>query len=140
MYSFYIFNNISNFCFYLLGSALSSAEDRMIVVFEEMQDLKGVWSELSKIWIQIDEIREKPWLSVQPRKLRQQLDGLTNQLKELPARFRQYSSYEYVKKLLQSYVKVSVFIYFFSNIVGISYKLFYYSLKYFTLLLFLILY
>lgn len=97
----------------LLGSALSSAEDRMIVVFEEMQDLKGVWSELSKIWIQIDEIREKPWLSVQPRKLRQQLDGLTNQLKELPARFRQYSSYEYVKKLLQSYVKVSLFTYFF---------------------------
>jgi len=78
----------------------------MIVVFEEMQDLKGVWSELSKIWVQIDEIREKPWLSIQPRKLRQQLDGLTNQLKELPARFRQYSSYEYVKKLLQSYVKV----------------------------------
>ncbi|XP_050421392.1 dynein heavy chain, cytoplasmic isoform X3 [Adelges cooleyi] len=90
------------------GSALSSAEDRMIVVFEEMQDLKGVWSELSKIWVQIDEIREKPWLSVQPRKLRQQLDGLTNQLKELPARFRQYSSYEYVKKLLQSYVKVNM--------------------------------
>lgn len=94
---------------FFLGSALSSAEDRMIVVFEEMQDLKGVWSELSKIWIQIDEIREKPWLSVQPRKLRQQLDSLTNQLKELPARFRQYSSYEYVKKLLQSYVKVSLF-------------------------------
>lgn len=80
----------------------------MIVVFEEMQDLKGVWSELAKIWVQIDEIREKPWLSVQPRKLRQQLDGLTNQLKELPARFRQYSSYEYVKKLLQSYVKVKL--------------------------------
>lgn len=92
--------------FFTIGSALSSAEDRMIVVFEEMQDLKGVWSELSKIWVQIDEIREKPWLSVQPRKLRQQLDGLTSQLKELPARFRQYSSYEYVKKLLQSYVKV----------------------------------
>lgn len=80
----------------------------MIVVFEEMQDLKVVWSELVKIWVQIDEIREKPWLSVQPRKLRQQLDGLTNQLKELPARFRQYSSYEYVKKLLQSYVKVKL--------------------------------
>lgn len=98
---------------FIIGSALSSAEDRMIVVFEEMQDLKGVWSELSKIWVQIDEIREKPWLSVQPRKLRQQLDGLTNQLKELPARFRQYSSYEYVKKLLQSYVKVSINYYLF---------------------------
>lgn len=102
----------------LLGSVLSSAEDRMLVVFEEMQDLKGVWSELSKIWVQIDEIREKPWLSVQPRKLRQQLDGLTSQLKELPARFRQYSSYEYVKKLLQSYVKVNFLIFTYIKLMN----------------------
>jgi Dynein heavy chain, N-terminal region 2. len=78
----------------------------MQVVFEELQDLRGVWSELSRIWAQIDEIRDKPWLSVQPRKLRQHLDTLMAQLKELPARLRQYSSYEYVKKLLQGYTKV----------------------------------
>lgn len=86
---------------------ISTNDDRMIVVFEELQDLRGVWSELSRIWAQIDEIREKPWLSIQPRKLRQQLDTLTSQLKELPARLRQYSSYEYVKRLLQGYSKVS---------------------------------
>lgn len=39
----------------------STSEDRMHVVFEELQDLRGVWSELSKIWQQIDETREKPW-------------------------------------------------------------------------------
>jgi dynein heavy chain 1 len=85
---------------------VSTSEDKMQVVFEELQDLRGVWSELSRIWAQIDEIREKPWLSVQPRKLRQHLDTLMAQLKELPARLRQYSSYEYVKKLLQGYTKV----------------------------------
>nr|XP_018911901.1 PREDICTED: dynein heavy chain, cytoplasmic [Bemisia tabaci] len=89
---------------------VSTSEDRMMVVFEELQDLRGVWSELSRIWTQIDEIREKPWLSIQPRKLRQQLDALTSQLKELPARLRQYSSYEYVKKLLQGYTKVNMMI------------------------------
>lgn len=82
----------------------------MQVVFEEMQDLRGVWSELSNIWGQIDEIREKPWLSIQPRKLRQQLDALLTQLKDLPARLRQYSSYEYVRKMLQGYVKVNMLI------------------------------
>lgn len=91
---------------FLSIGGVSTSEDRMQVVFEELQDLRGVWSELSRIWAQIDEIREKPWLSVQPRKLRQQLDTLMAQLKELPARLRQYSSYEYVKKLLQSYSKV----------------------------------
>lgn len=88
----------------------SASEDRMQVIFEELQDLRGVWSELSRIWTQIDETREKPWLSVQPRKLRQQLDTMMSQLKELPARLRQYSSYEYVKKMLQSYTKVNMLI------------------------------
>lgn len=82
----------------------------MQVVFEELQDLRGVWSELSRIWTQIDETREKPWLSVQPRKLRQQLDTMSTQLKELPARLRQYASYEYVKKMLQNYIKVNILI------------------------------
>ena len=48
---------------------LSPSEERMQVALEELQDLKGVWSELSKIWEQIDEQKEKPWLSVQPRKV-----------------------------------------------------------------------
>ncbi|XP_071453347.1 dynein heavy chain, cytoplasmic isoform X3 [Hetaerina americana] len=89
---------------------ISTSEDRMNVVYEELQDLRGVWSELSRIWSQIDEMREKPWLSVQPRKLRQQLDALVTQLRELPARLRQYSSYEYVKRLLQGYTKVNMMI------------------------------
>ena len=86
--------------------ALNTSEDRMTVAYEELQDLKGVWSELAKIWEQIDEMKEKPWLSIQPRKLRAQLDQLLTQLKDLPARLRQYASYEYVKRLLQGYTKV----------------------------------
>ncbi|XP_055612109.1 dynein heavy chain, cytoplasmic isoform X2 [Uranotaenia lowii] len=88
----------------------NNSTERMSVVLEELQDLRGVWSELSKIWAQIDETREKPWLSVQPRKLRQSLEAMMNQLKELPARLRMYESYEYVKKLLQSYIKVNMMI------------------------------
>ena len=85
-------------------------DDKMGVSFEELQDLKGVWSELSKIWEQIDEMKELPWISVQPRKLRSQIDALLGQLKDLPARLRQYASYEYVRKLLQSYAKVNILV------------------------------
>lgn len=88
----------------------NNSSERMNVVLEELQDLRGVWSELAKIWTQIDETREKPWLSVQPRKLRQSLEAMMNQLKELPARLRMYESFEYVKKLLQSYIKVNLLI------------------------------
>lgn len=40
------------------------------MALEELQDLKGVWSELSKVWEQIDQMKEQPWVSVQPRKVR----------------------------------------------------------------------
>ncbi|CAJ0932236.1 unnamed protein product [Ranitomeya imitator] len=89
---------------------LSGSEDRVQVALEELQDLKGVWSELSKVWEQIDQMKEQPWVSVQPRKLRQSLDGLLNQLKNFPARLRQYASYEYVQRLLKGYMKVNMLV------------------------------
>ena len=67
-----------------------------------------MWSELSKIWDQIDEMKEKTWLSVAPRKLRTQIDALLTQMRDMPARLRHYPSYEFVKKLLQSYAKVNI--------------------------------
>ena len=85
---------------------LSPSHERMTVALEELADLKGVWSELARIWEQIDELKEKLWLSVAPRKLRQSLDALLNQMKEMPARLRTYSSFEHVKKTLQGYAKV----------------------------------
>uniref|UniRef100_A0A6Q2WQB4 Cytoplasmic dynein 1 heavy chain 1 n=1 Tax=Esox lucius TaxID=8010 RepID=A0A6Q2WQB4_ESOLU len=89
---------------------LSGSEERVQVALEELQDLKGVWSELSKVWEQIDQAKEQPWVSVQPRKLRQSLDGLLNQLKNFPARLRQYASYEYVQRLLKGYMKVNMLV------------------------------
>ena len=89
---------------------LSASDEKVAVAVEELHDLKLVWSELSKIWIQIDQLKELPWLSVQPRKVRSNLDTLLNQLKEMPARYRQYASYDYVKRLIQSYTKANMLI------------------------------
>ncbi|ODM96402.1 Dynein heavy chain, cytoplasmic [Orchesella cincta] len=50
-----------------MAGVSSETEDRFVVALEELQDLKGVWSELARIWEQIDEVKETPWLSVQPR-------------------------------------------------------------------------
>ncbi|RWS14208.1 Dynein heavy chain: cytoplasmic-like protein [Dinothrombium tinctorium] len=91
-------------------ASISASDERLHVALEELQDLKAVWSELSRVWEQIDQLKEMPWLSIQPRKIRQQLDGLLSQLKEMPARFRQYASYDYVKRLLQGYTKVNMII------------------------------
>lgn len=39
-------------------------------------------------------------------KLRQSLDALLNDMKNLPARLKQYSSFEYVQKTIKTYLKV----------------------------------
>ncbi|CAG2102482.1 unnamed protein product, partial [Medioppia subpectinata] len=89
---------------------VSASDEKLQVALEELQDLKEVWTELSKVWEQMDLLKELPWLSVQPRKLRQQLDGLMAQLKDMPARLRQYASYDFVKRVLQSYTKANMLI------------------------------
>ena len=53
----------------LSKGTLVASDERVQVGLEELQDLKGVWSELAKVWEKVDELKEKPWLSVQPRKV-----------------------------------------------------------------------
>ncbi|CAG0895372.1 unnamed protein product, partial [Cyprideis torosa] len=90
------------------GTASVGSETKLQVSFRELQDLKAVWQKLQNIWKQIDELREKPWLSVDPRKLGQQLDGLLESLKkDLPARMRHYASYNYVLRTIQGYCKIN---------------------------------
>ena len=67
----------------------------------------AVWQALVPLYNSLEELKEKTWLSVQPRKLRQSLDELLAQLKQLPAKFRSYDSYNYAKKALQNYSKVN---------------------------------
>ena len=53
----------------LVIGTLVASDERVQIGLEELQDLKGVWSELAKIWEKVDELKDKPWLSVQPRKV-----------------------------------------------------------------------
>eukprot|EP00112_Aurelia_sp_Birch-Aquarium-sp1_P023013 Seg670.8 transcript_id=Seg670.8/GoldUCD/mRNA.D3Y31 product="Cytoplasmic dynein 1 heavy chain 1" protein_id=Seg670.8/GoldUCD/D3Y31 len=89
---------------------VAPSDERVIVALEELQDLKSVWVELSKIWEQMDGQKDQPWLSIQPRKLRQFLDGVATQLKNLPSRMRQYAAYEYLQKVIKSHQKINVLI------------------------------
>ncbi|KAI0072370.1 dynein heavy chain [Panus rudis PR-1116 ss-1] len=78
---------------------------RLEPIFEELRDLKAVWTALSGIWNQIGELRELSWATVQPRKLRQQLDQLLSSTKEMPTRMRQYAAFEYVQDVLRGLLK-----------------------------------
>ncbi|CCL98405.1 uncharacterized protein FIBRA_00400 [Fibroporia radiculosa] len=83
---------------------------RLDPVFEELRDLKAVWTALSGIWNQIGELREMSWATVQPRKLRQQIDGLLSSTKEMPTRMRQYAAFEYVQDILRGLLKANTLV------------------------------
>lgn len=76
-------------------------DDTLAATAEEVQDFNSVWSALSLIWQRINELRETLWTSVQPRKLRQQLEEQVKTAKEMPSRVRQYAAFEYVQKVLK---------------------------------------
>jgi dynein heavy chain 1, cytosolic len=83
---------------------------RLEPVFEELRDLKAVWTALSGIWNQIGELREISWATVQPRKLRQQIDGLLSSTKDMPTRMRQYAAFEYVQDVLRGLLKSNMIV------------------------------
>jgi dynein heavy chain 1, cytosolic len=78
-----------------------SGADRVAPLLEELQDLKGVWAELTRVWQGIQELADTMWSAVAPRKVRGRLDTLLTELKDLPARLRQYAAYEHVQATLR---------------------------------------
>lgn len=97
-----MFMHVNGIC---VGSS-SINEEKLAIAMEELHDLRGAWAELAKIWEQIYELKEKPWISIVPRKIRQSLDNLLLQLKNLPTKLRQYAAYDHLQRVLKGYTKV----------------------------------
>lgn len=83
----------------------ATADTRLDPIFEELRDLKAVWTALSGVWSQVTEMREALWSSIQPRKVRQQLDSLLASTREMPSRMRQYAAFEHMQDILRGYIK-----------------------------------
>jgi len=79
----------------------------LAVILEEVHDFKSVWASLSTIWKNLNELREVPWNSVQPRKIRAQIDSLIKMTKEMPSRMRQYAAFEHIQNILRQHMKVN---------------------------------
>eukprot|EP00043_Microstomoeca_roanoka_P020037 m.234910 g.234910 ORF g.234910 m.234910 type:complete len:4574 (+) comp17091_c0_seq1:164-13885(+) len=84
-----------------------SRDDRLAQRISELRELQCSWSDLSQIWERINDMKQIPWSAVVPRKLRSSLDDLVKDLKNLPARVREYQSYEYTMNTVKTYVKAN---------------------------------
>jgi dynein heavy chain 1 len=84
----------------------SVSDDELEPAIDELLNLKKVWNELSTVWSEIDELKQTVFQSVVGRQLRQKLDTLIHQLKDLPASSRQYEAFEYLMNYVKSLVKI----------------------------------
>ena len=85
----------------------ASPDNMLTTLLEEVQDFKSVWANLTIVWDQVNNLREQPWNSIQPRKLRSSLDSLIKTTKEMPSRMRQYAAFEHVQSVLRQLLKVN---------------------------------
>ena len=84
-----------------------SKDSKLGSTLEEVHDFMSVWSALSTIWQSINDLQESLWSSVQPRKIRQSLDGLVKMTKDMPSRMRQYAAFEHVQNILRQLLKAN---------------------------------
>ena len=83
------------------------AGNALPTVLEEVHDFMSVWGALSTIWNSLNELRDTLWSNLQPRKLRQSIDGLVTMTKEMPSRMRQYAAFEHIQVVLRQLLKVN---------------------------------
>ncbi|KAI9339082.1 dynein heavy chain [Obelidium mucronatum] len=82
------------------------SDNRLTPVIEEVKELKGVWIALSSIWKSFGEIKDTTWATMAPRRLKQSLDQLLADMKELPSKMRSYAAFDYLQELLRGLLKL----------------------------------
>lgn len=73
----------------------------------EITNLKGVWTELASLYSGVDAIKETLWSAVAPKKIRQALTDLVENIKRIPAKYRQYEAFEHLQNRLQNYLNLN---------------------------------
>ncbi|KAF7196635.1 Dynein heavy chain, cytoplasmic [Pseudocercospora fuligena] len=87
---------------------LPASPDNMLAdLLAEVQDYKSVWANLTVVWDQLNDLKDQPWNSIQPRKLRQSIDNLIKTTKEMPSRMRSYAAFEHLQNHLRQLLKIN---------------------------------
>jgi dynein heavy chain 1, cytosolic len=84
----------------------ASGDDLLRPLEEEIKDLREVWSSLLTVWESLQALRDTAWATVAPRKVRQALEEVVEQLRALPNRIRQYEAYTFLQNRVRGYQTV----------------------------------
>lgn len=72
---------------------------------EDQTNLFQVWQKIQEIWAVVDQIEQTPFQVYVNKTVKEALEALTNQMRELPTRMRSYQIYEVYTNHLKNYKK-----------------------------------
>ena len=84
--------------------AAAGAEDSVSDCLDELSDLKEVWQAVSGSHSALDDLKDTPWATAVMRKLRKALDNITEDLRSLPNRVRQYDAFTVLNDTIKGYL------------------------------------
>ncbi|KAH0477442.1 MAG: hypothetical protein KVP17_003594 [Porospora cf. gigantea B] len=73
-------------------------------LLSEIESTREVWCELQKFYATLSALKEEPWLSVVPRKVRIQLEEVNEAIRAVPAIFRQHEAFESLSEQVTGYL------------------------------------
>ncbi|KAL8455832.1 hypothetical protein Emag_000406 [Eimeria magna] len=77
---------------------------------EEIADMKGVWQSLGGLHTELAALRETLWAAVVPKQIRVSLESLSDKIKQIPARFRQYEAFEELQQKINKFLSLNMLI------------------------------
>ncbi|CAF3632269.1 unnamed protein product, partial [Adineta steineri] len=85
-------------------------EKRIRADLAELEEIRNVWKSLENVCNRLEELKDIQWLTVQPKKLKTNLEELLTSMTAMVSSVKNYHSYGAVKTNIENYLKMIPFI------------------------------
>lgn len=81
-------------------------EKRLRSDLTELEEIRNVWKSLENVCNRLEELKDLEWLTIQPKKLKNNLEELLSTMTAMVSSVKNYHSYHAVKSNIENYLKV----------------------------------
>ncbi|CAJ1328908.1 unnamed protein product [Effrenium voratum] len=74
---------------------------------EEMENLKDVWAEINTVHSRVETLKETLWTAVEPKRIKNALEDLLSNMKQMDRRLQQYEAFDHIQEQLQGHIKLN---------------------------------
>ncbi len=81
-------------------------EKRLRADLVELEEIRNVWKSLENVCNRLEELKDIQWITVQPKKLKANLEELLSSMTAMVSSVKNYHSYNAVNTNIENYLKV----------------------------------